>query len=740
MAKPVRLDSIDHVTGTVPYTANLNLPEMLYAKVLRSWLPHARIARIDTSRAEQLPGVVAILTAADLDQPGGPTAFYGVQHKDQPIVAKDKVRYIGEPVAIVATESIDIAEVALQAIDVEFEELPAFYNEIQAMQPGAPVLHEAHSDNCFRHAKLRHGDIEAGFAAADEIIEETYLSPTANHVTLEPHVTAAQWQDGKLTIWSATQAPSLVQQVIAEIFNLEPEAVRVMVAPLGGGYGGKGHIRLEPIVAALAWKVNGRPVKLTLTRAETFVTVNKHAATIHIKSGVKRDGTLTARQVTIHWNGGAYADVSPSLVGSGMLRSIGPYRIPAVQVDSYGVYTNLPPAAAFRGAMASQGTWAYESHTDSIAHRLSSDPLAFRQKNVLVSGDTFATGETLHDIHFVECLEAVASGIGWNTPLQKSSGVLKCGRGLAVMMKSTIPNSKSQCRLLMDVDGQVTLFTSTVEMGQGAHTALAQIAAESLGVPVAAISVVGPDTAQNLFDTSTNASRSTFMMGNAIINAATLLKQKLTQAAVPLLEYPPEELSVRDGVVCVTEKPELSFSLTDILRRNQLTSLDAIGEFQTRVVGIDPETGQGVSTPHWHQGAGACEVEIDTETGKVTILRYWSAAFAGRVVNPELAKLQNDGNVIYGIGPALLEEVIFDNGQIANPNLSDYNIPAFLDIPRDLNSVSLEGGSGEFHGIGEMTLPPVAPAIANAIYDALGIRIYDLPITAEKVLRALQNE
>lgn len=740
MAKPVRLDSIAHVTGTVPYTANLKLPQMLYAKVLRSWVPHARILHVDASRAERVPGVVAVLTATDLDQPDGPTTFYGAQHKDQPVVAKDRVRYIGEPVALIAAESADIAEAALQEIDVEYEEQPAVYDAVQAMQSGAPVLHEAHPDNCFRHAKLRHGDVEAGFAIADEIIEETYFSPTANHVTLEPHVTAAQWQDGQLVIWSATQAPSLVQRVIAELFVLEPGAVRVIVAPLGGGYGGKGHVRLEPMVAALAWKVNGRPVKLTLSRAESFVTVNKHAATLQIRSGVKRDGSLTARQVIVHWNGGAYADVSPGLVGGGMLRSIGPYRIPAVQVDSYGVYTNLPPAAAFRGAMSSQGTWAYESHTDSIAHRLGMDPLEFRLKNLLVDGDAFATGETLHDIHFVECLEAVASGLGWNEPTQESAGVLRRGRGIAVMMKSTIPNSKSQCRLLMDDNGQLTLFTSTVEMGQGAHTALAQIAAESLGVSFETISVAGPDTGQNLFDTSTSASRSTYMMGNAVIKAATLLKQKLIEAAVPLLEYSPEELSADNGAVFVTEEPERRFSYADILRRNQIESIEAPGEFQTTVAGLDPETGQGVSTPHWHQGAGACEVEVDSETGKVTILRYWASAYAGQVVNPELAQLQNDGNVIFGIGPALLEEVLFDNGQIANPNLSDYNIPSFLDIPRDLTSISLEGDSGDYHGIGEMTLPPVAPAVANAIYDALGIRIYDLPITAERVLKALKNE
>jgi CO/xanthine dehydrogenase Mo-binding subunit len=738
---PMR-DAKARVTGTVPYGVNLQLPDMLFAKVLRSPLPHANIAGVDARAAEQLPGVAAVLTAADLDQPGGPAARYGTMTKDQPIVAQERVRYIGEPVAIVAAESPQIAEEATLLIEVAYQELPAVYEVITATKPDAPTLHDAFANNCFRHAKLRHGDIEAGFAAADEIVEETFTSPVAQHAALEPHATAAQWATGSLTIWTGTQAPYTVRQTLATLFGLEPEMVRIIVPPLGGGYGGKGHVRLEPLVAALAWKVGGRPVKLTLTRAEEFVTVTKHAATITIKSGLKRDGTFTARQVTAYWNGGAYADVSPGLVSQGMVRSIGPYRIPAVWVDSYGVYTNLPPAAAFRGAMSSQGTWVYESHMDTIAHRLELDPLEFRLKNLLRSGDRFATGEAMHDLHFVGCLQACADKLGWNEKRGQAveSKTLKRGRGLGVMMKSTIPKSKSQCRLRLDQQGQVTLFTSTVEMGQGAHTALSQIAAEALGMPVETIAVVGPDTAQSPFDASTNAARSTTMMGNAILVSAGILKQKLIDAAVPWLEHPAQALAVEVGDVFVTAQPDQRMSFTEVLRRNQLEALEATGEFQANAAGLDPETGQGVSTPHWHQGAGACEIEVDIETGKVTILRYVAASYAGRVVNPQLARLQNDGNVIFGLGPAMLEEVVIDGGQVINPNLSDYMLPSFLDIPRQLESVSLEAEHGEFHGIGEMTLPPVAPAIANAIFDAVGVRIRDLPITAEKVLRALNNE
>ncbi len=733
---PMR-DADARVTGEVPYAANLQLPGMLVAKVLRSPTPHAKITRLDTRAAESLPGVAAVLTAADFNAPGAPKLLYGFRVRDQPVLAHGRVRFAGEPVAAVAATDLETAEAALELIEVEYEDLPAVFDASEAFQAGAPVLHEAYPDNLLLHAKLRHGDLEAGFQEADGILEETFTSPVAQQASLEPHVSVARLDGGRLTVWSSTQTPHLVRKTLAEMFDLPPERVRVVAPPLGGGYGGKGHIRIEPLAAALAWKVPGRPVKLALTRAEEFVTVTKHAAAITIKTGYKADGSLTARQLTLHWGVGAYADASPALVAAGMIRSIGPYRIPAVRVDSYGIYTNLPPAGAFRGAMSSQCTWAYESHMDSLAHRLNADPLELRLKNLLRSGDEFATGETLHDVHFVECLEAAASGLGWSVERRPAvEGPLRRGRGLAVMMKSTIPTSRSECRMVLDDQGGLEIYTSTVEMGQGAHTALAQIASGALGVPLENVTVIGPDTDRTPFDTSTNASRSTGMMGSAILDGAETIKRRLLEAAAPLLETPPGDLTVSDGAVQENADPDSRLTYVEVLRRLGVESLEAVGEFETSG-GVDPETGQGLSTPHWHQGAGACEVEVDTETGVVRVLRYHSASFAGRVVNPTLARLQNDGNVVFGLGPAVMEEMVIDQGQIINPNLSDYLIPSFLDVPPELDSDLLESEVGEFHGVGEMTLPPVAPAIANAIFDAVGVRIRDLPITAERVLRAL---
>ncbi len=737
------LDSVARVTGAVEYLINLRLPNMLVGKIVRSAVPHAQLLKVEVSWAETAPGVVALLTGADL----GPKGFYGVAIRDQGVVARDRVRFIGEPVAAIAAESLDAAEEAAMLIETEYQELPAVFDALTALQSDAPVLHEAFPNNIFKHAKLRHGDVEAGFAEADEIFEDTFTSPPAQQASLEPHVAVAQWEGDRLTVWTAAQAPFMVRRVLTELFGIAPEAVRVIVPPLGGGYGGKGHVRLEPLVAALARRTGGRPVKVVLARAEEFVTVTKHAATITLKTGVRRDGTLTARQITIYWNSGAYADASPLLVPAGMVRSVGPYRIPAVRADSYGVYTNLPPAGAYRGAMSSQTTWAYESQMDIIARKMGWDPLEFRMRNLLRSGETFATSEVLHDVHFVECLEAAVRNLTPYPPApsplsiaqsdEERGGVRLRGRGFAVMMKSTAGTSKSQARLKLSSDGTVSLFISTVEMGQGAHTAMAQIAADALSVPLQVIRVIGPDTALTPFDSTTSASRSTSMMGSAVMAAARELKQKLITLAAPILEAGPDVLWAESGQIRAAGE---AIAYTDVLKRQNLDALEAAGEYAT-ALSLDPETGQGISTPHWHQGAGAAEVEVDTETGKVTVLRYSAASFAGRVVNPRLARLQNDGNVIYGLGPTLLEEIIFDGGQVTNPNLSDYMIPSFRDTPLELSSVSLEseGRHGAIHGIGEMTLPPVAPAIANAIEDAVGVRIKGLPITAEKVLRAIRE-
>ncbi len=741
VGKPLPLlDSRDRVRGTTPYASTLRLPDMLEAKVMRSPVPHARIARLDIESALQMPDVVAVVTSADFKAGSDLNLYYG-HAQDQPVVAHERVRHIGEPIALVAAESARAAEAAIQRIRVDYEELPAVFEMLDALHPSAPMLHARYPGNLLNHAKLRRGDLEAGFESADEIIEETFSSPLAHQAALEPQVAIAKWENGSLTVWTGTQSPYTVRRELAAILGLPEDAVRIIVPPLGGGFGSKGNVRIQPLAAALAYKVPGRPVRLELARAEEFVTVTKHEAVVRIRSGVKSDGTLTARRITSYWNGGAYASSSLHLVPAGMLRSIGPYRIPAVWVDAYGIYTNLPPAAAFRGAASSQTAWAHESHMDTIAQRLQMDPLELRRRNLLRSGDTFATGEVIGEAHFVECLEAAAQDLGWDRPLERAPNpTLRRGRGLGVMMKHTIPNSRSECRLELERDGTVRLYTSTVEMGQGSHTALAQICAQALDLSFDRVRVVGPDTERTPFDTQTASSRATFTMGNAVRDAAGSLRRNLLEASADLLSLPVEDLQLSEGRVRAVGDPDIHLSLTDILSRLEVESLSADGAFTTEEGQLDPDTGQGLSTPHWHQGAGACEVEVDLASGRVRVLRYHSSAFAGQVINPNLARLQNDGNVVFGLGPALMEEVVVDGGQITNANLADYMIPSMLDIPTELETNLLESESGSIHGLGEMTLPPVAPAIANAIYDAVGVRIRELPITPEKVYKELQRD
>lgn len=734
------VDARERVTGTILYTENRDLPDGgLYGKMVRSTYAHARIVSIDTSEAEAMPGVHTILTGADLVDAGF-NLHYGIREQDQPVYAVDYVRYVGEPVAAVAAEDPETAAEAANRIWVEYEELPEVFEPDDALADDAPILHKDKGTNQFTHSRIRRGDIDQGFADADHIFDDVFTSPPAQHVPLEPNMVIASVTDDRIEVRSTTQAPYLVKRVLSEIFGVSQDQVRVMVDTLGGGYGGKGQIRIEPQVACLAWKA-GRPVSVRLDRSEVFITVIKHAARIEIKTGVKADGTMTARQVNVVYNAGAYADASPLLVQNGAIRAVGPYKVPHVRVDSYGVHTNLPPAGAFRGAMTSQLTWAYEQQMDIIAQELNIDPLELRLRNLLEDGDRYATGEEMHDIHFKQLLSDSAARIDWGTPSEQPAAPWKKrGKGLAVIMKSTITPSRSDVNLRLGDDGRLHVLTSTVEMGQGARTALMQIAGESMDVPLEQVVIHDPDTSVTPYDQTTSSSRSTFSMGNAIRRAVDAMKEALRDLASEVLEVDVADVAIRNGQVEVKGAPDRSLAFDELLQQAGKSEIHTTAMFETEG-GIDPETGQGIASVHWHQGVGACEVEVDTETGKLEILRYHSATYSGKTVNPTLVRLQNDGNVIFGLGPTLYEELVFDHGQAVNPNLSDYMIPSLADIPNELTNHTMENpsGNGDMHGVGEMTLPAVGPAIGNAVYDALGVRVMDLPITAERVLKTLEE-
>jgi CO/xanthine dehydrogenase Mo-binding subunit len=755
------LDAEERVTGRINYALNIELPGMLVGKILRSPVPHARIIKVDGTRAERLAGVKAVLTRADFSAESGYAGKYGRVFRDQSVVAFDKVRFVGDPVAALAGISDEIVEEALSLISVEYEELPAVFDEEVALKSGAPLVHDPRPEqqpmfsrliqdlpggsNVCSHFKLRRGDVESGFRQSDFVFEDTFRSPAAQHVPLEPHVTIAQFFQGKLTLWTSTQMPHAVRAQMAELFKLPQARVRVVVETLGGGFGSKGSLRLEPIAAFLALK-SDRPVKIVLRREEEFVTVCKHPATIHIKTGVMKDGTLTARQVTANFNTGAYSDIGPVVARNGGSAMTGPYKIPNVWIDSRAVWSNVVPAGALRGFGVPQAVWAYESQMDMIAERLDLDPVEFRRKNLLRNGDIFATGEKLADMHYDELLERAAASVDWlsrharwlNQDGVKEQISQRRGKGLALVIKATITPSTSAAALKLNEDGSLNVLTSSVELGQGAKTVLAQLAAEAMGVRPSRVSVSDPDTDLTPYDQQTSSSRTTYSMGSAIGVAAADLKRQLSEFAADLLEVSVTDLVFDDGRIAVQGSPSRSLGYGEIVLRSNQGNLIGRGAFSTRG-GLDLETGQGIGSVHWHQGAIGCEVEVDVDTGRIKVIRLAPVVFAGRVINPRLCELQLDGCAIFGLGQALFEEMTYgDHGQLINPNLGDYNIPSFEDIPLKLIPFALEhDGSEDLHGVGETLLPPVMAAIGNAVYNAVGVRIHDLPLTAEKVLREL---
>jgi CO/xanthine dehydrogenase Mo-binding subunit len=542
----------------------------------------------------------------------------------------------------------------------------------------------------------------------------------------------------QVTVWSTTQTPFNVRAQLAEIFRRSESRIRIIVPTLGGGFGGKCYPKLEPVTAVLA-QAAGRPVRLHLPRREEFITVTKHGARIRIKTGVRRDGTIIARQCTCHFNTGAYADIGPRLIKNGGYASAGPYAIPNISIDSYAIYTNLPPAGAFRGYGVNQAAWAYESQMDLIADRIGLDPYELRRRNLLRDGESLMTGEPMRGSHLHELLDDVAQWIGWGSQSPDVPPGHVRGKGLACVIKSTVTPSTSSAELQVQAAGPIRVLTSSVEMGQGVSTAVAKMAADRLGVPVQNVQVSTPDTDLTPYDQQTSSSRSTHSMGTALVLAADDLERQLKQRGAELLEVAPEDVVVARGAVAVRGAPNRKVTFADVARSEPASLIIGHGTFAT-LGGLDPETGQGVASIHWHQAAGAAEVDVDLDTGKVAILRYRAAVYAGRVVNRVLAELQTEGNVAFGVGQALFEELIFDDGQPVNGNLSDYMIASINDLPQELAVRLVEHPEeGEIHGLGETSLPPVMAAVGNAVYHATGVRVEDLPITPERLLRLLRD-
>ena len=755
-----RLDYQTKVTGKAQYLADMIVPGMCHGKIFRSPYPHARIKKIETAKALKVPGVVAVITRDDILHDEGIEPYYGPVFKDQTIVAVEKVHHVGDPVAAVAALTVDAAEEALRLIEVEYEELPAVLDVHQALKPGATLVHESiklptsgfadlveikpvEGTNICTHFKLNRGDIQKGFAEADRIFEDTFTLPATQHSFLETHACIASVEPGgRITVWATTQNPFVVRTQLANIFKVPVSKVRIIVPYLGGGYGGKVYPKIEPITVALAQKA-GRPVRVVLSREEVFYTITKHAAVIRMKTGVKKDGTLVARECEIHLDTGAYAEIGPRVAKKSGYTAAGPYRIPNLKIDSYSVYTNKPPAGAFRGFGVSQSAWAVESQMDIIAAALKIDPLAIRLKNGYVNGYKFVTEETLNSVGLKECLDEVAKSIGWEDKSFKSSKVqgstVKRGKGLACMIKATITPSVSCAVVKMNEDASLSIYAGTVEMGQGSETTLAQIAGKELGIPLQMIQVLGVDTDVVPYDLTTSSSRSTFHMGKAVQLAAQDVMRQLKQIVAKEYGVPEDKISFADGKIRL---PESTLDYADVMfKRFGMQGGTLVGDGQLKT-SVKDEFGEKSTSAFWFLAAGAAEVEVDGETGKIKLIKYASAVDVGRAINPLGCRQQLAGAAITGIGQALFEEIAYDNGQLINPNLVDYVLPSLGDMPAEIDPITIEipDRNGPFgaKGIGESGLIPVAPAIANAVFDAVGVRIKDLPIKAEKIYLALE--
>jgi CO/xanthine dehydrogenase Mo-binding subunit len=731
VGRPVPVVDADaRVRGRVAYTQNAELPGMIEGRILRSGVPHGRIVRVDCSEALRLPGVLAAVSGDDVRAAGLP-GHIGQLVRDTPILALDRVRYVGEPLAAVAAVDADAAEAALDLIRVEIEPLPAIFDPNEALAEGAQPIRE--EGNGGGEMRLDIGDVDAALAAADLVLTEEFHTPSVQGVPLEAHFVLAHADGDDLVVHTATQTPYVVRRELAAAFGVEEERVRVVVQTLGGGFGAKAYPRVEPIALLLSMRT-GRPVRIALSRGEEFVTVQRQTSRIRFTTAVAADGRILAMDADALFGFGAYTDNGPRVLRHGLYSLPGPYRIPALRAVSRGAYTNLPPCGPLRAPGTAQAQWAREAHLEAIAARLGMDALEFRRRNLIESGERFILGGVIPEVHLPQLLDAV-EGVRSGQPWRERGDAIRIGTGFGISLKTTNTPSTSEADVSLDAEGRLLVGTSSVEMGQGARTVLAQIAADALGVDVASAQVATPDTAVTPRDQGTTSSRTTFTMGTAVQLAAAALRERLLALAGDRLEIAVDDLVIADGAVVPKGAPARAVPLGELVRAAGGERLTEHASF-TNTAPIDPETGKPGTSTHYHQAAAGARVAVDLETGRVRVEEVRAASHAGVVINPPLAELQNHGNIAFALGQSLMEEALFDGGQMVNASLADYLIPSFEDYPASSQVVFLEdeGPEREVHGIGETALPAVLPAITNAVADAVGIRLDRIPATAERIV------
>lgn len=751
--KTAKLDAYAKATGEAKFATDVFLPNMLWAKVLRSPLPHARILSIDTEKAKCLPGVKAVLTAEDV-----PDSKYGALVLDMGIFARDKVRYIGEAVSAVAAVDEDTVDEALDLIQVEYEELPAVFDPVEAMQPHAPIIHEelksyttlferterAMTGNVNYQADITRGDIEDGFSQSDMVFEDTYQTQKVHPAYLEPNSTVATFDSqGRLVIYNTTQRPHINQAILSSLLGLPISKIRVVPCYVGGAFGGKNRTLTEPTAAALALKTKA-PVRLTFSREEEFTSsTTRHSSVIKLKTGVKRDGTLVASQITMIYDCGAYAP-TPNAVWLGAVTATGPYRIPHVRLEAFSVYTNKTMGGAFRGYGTPQVTFARESQMDQIAHRLNMDPVELRLKNCFKKGDSLHTGQELASVNIEDTILKARDLIGWkkaktgeNRALGISCGFCPCG-GFAT---SSV--------IKMNMDGTAVVATGAMDMGQGLRTVMAQIAAEELGLNTDDITVIIGDTDSTPFDVGIFGDRGTHTAGMAVKMAATDARNQLLELAAEKMEANPADMEIQDKKIFVKGAPHRFVHFKEVLGGGMYKKGGPVigkASINPSTHPIDPTIAQGAASRMFSTytfATNIVEVEVDRDTGEIQVHKAVGAQDCGTVINPDGVEGQMVGGMTIGLGYGMYEEMEIIDGQVMNPNFLEFRLPTAADMP-EISVVKVENHdpNGPFgaKGAGNSSVINLAAAISNAVFNAVGVRVKDLPLTPEKLFQHMKNK
>ena len=757
----LNIDGPEKIAGRAKYAIDMSLPGMLHALVLRSPLPHAKIVSLDASRARALPGVLAVITARDLpvleDFPG-----------DRPVLALDRVCYIGDAVAAVAAETLDLAEEALKLIDVKYEELPAVFDPEVAMREDTPVIihpsakgpdGQPMAPNTCHYYGAKDGDLDAGFAAADFIVENRFTTGMAQCAPMEPHAALADVDIyDNCTVYCNTQTPYLVKQRVAEILQVAPHKIKVIVPPhIGGGFGCKTRMKGEGLAAALS-RAARRPVKLVYTREEVFTdTTVKHPFVITIKDGVLKDGTLVARKIYSILDAGAYTDgtVGGLVTRNAAYGAVGVYRVPNFQLDNYRVYTNKPVGGAFRGFGVAQTTWAVESQMDILARMLDMDPLEIRLKNLLKNGELNPEQYLMDAVGSEPTVRRAAEEIEWGKPASPAPGKhVARGKGIAIGCKH-FSIQTSGAAVKVHEDGSFEVRSSVTDIGQGSRTVMAQIVAEEFKVPMSQVRVIRVDTDFTPLDTGQSGSSTTVKAGHAVRLACKDTKKKLFERAATLLEAAPTDLETEGGRIFVTGTPTRSVEIKALFKKIPMGApgyeygpfleddAELVGGAMFYPANERGPKGEPLPKVGFSYCSQAVEIEVDLETGRIKILKLVSILDPGKPINEALAIGQIEGGVGFGIGTGLLEEMSFKDGRPTNPNLTDYRIPTALDVPNvdDMifGQVETDFAYGPYgaKGIGEVVVCATAAAIAAAVEDATGVRIKAMPLTQERIALAI---